>query len=139
MERFVVILAFVLIAASVAAAGRFRYPVKEGTRADLFFERLQLSGNFLALAVEMALPIVTDFVGVPALSFIAGGFQLAAIIAYRVQLPAIRPVRASTSGRHSVNEVSLRRTRWPYQTLFALGYIILLAYLFSIGAHFPDL
>lgn len=139
MGRFLVIFAFVLIAASTATAGRFRYPVKEGTRLDLFFERLQLSGNVLALALEMALPIVTGFVGVPALSFIAAGFQLAAILAYRVQLPAIRPVRASTSARHSVDEASLRRTRWPYQTLFALGYIILLAYLISIGAILRDI
>lgn len=39
-------------------------------------------------------------------------------------------------GSHSVREPDLRRTRWPHQAIFAVAYVILLVYLFTIFRYF---
>lgn len=136
MGRFLILLALVLVALAVATAGRHRYPIKEGSRADRFFERFQLAGNVVAIGVGLLLPIVTVFVGLPLLAYTAAAFQLLAVAIFQVQLPPARAFRPGTSGYHSVEENNLRRTRWPYQTAFALGYFFLLAYVFSIFARY---
>ena len=64
MERFLILLAIVLASVAVCVAGRYRFPIKEGSRADHFFERLQLAGNVVAIGVELLLPAVTGFLGV---------------------------------------------------------------------------
>lgn len=132
MERFLILLALVLVGLAVAAAGRFRLPVKEGSRTDQFFVRFQLAGNVVAIGVDVLLPIVTVFVGMPLLAYSAAILQLLAVTIFHVQLPPVRWFRPGTSGQHSVEEENLRRTRWPYQTAFAMGYAFLLAYVLSI-------
>ncbi|MDT0195547.1 hypothetical protein Q9R30_09285 [Arthrobacter sp. AB6] len=137
MERFLILLAIVLASVAVCVAGRYRFPIKEGSRADHFFERLQLAGNVVAIGVELLLPAVTGFLGQPLLAFAAAILQVFAVSIFRVQLPPIRAVRPGTAAQHSVGERELRRTRWPYQTAFALGYVLLLAYVASIfGMYF---
>ena len=136
MERFLILLALVLVAVALCTAGRYRYPIKEGSRADQFFERLQLAGNVLAIGVELLLPIVTLFLGLPLLAYTAAALQLLAVTIFQVQLPPVRAFRPGTSGQHSVEANMLRPTRWPYQTAFALGYFFLLAYVSSIFAKY---
>ena len=136
MERFLILLALVLVAVALCTAGRYRCPIKEGSRADQFFERLQLAGNVLAIGVELLLPIVTLFLGLPLLAYTAAALQLLAVTIFQVQLPPVRAFRPGTSGQHSVEENMLRPTRWPYQTAFALGYFFLLAYVSSIFAKY---
>lgn len=136
MEQTLIIFSITLVAASVCIAGRYRFPLKEGSRADLFYERLQLYGNFVAIGVELVLPFVTGFVGLPVLAFTGAILQTAAVAIFQVKLPAIRIVRPQTSSSHSVAVDELRRTRWPYQTTFALGYVSLLAYLATIFGYF---
>lgn len=137
MERFLIVLALGLVSLATATAGRYRYPIKEGSRADQFFERFQLAGNIVAIGVELLLPVVTAFVGLPLLAYIAAAPQLLAVIIFQVQLPPVKAFRPGTSGQHSVGEDNLRRTRWPYQTAFALGYFFLVAYVFTIfGRYF---
>jgi hypothetical protein len=135
LERFLILLALILVALAIATAGGYRYPIKEGSRADRFFERFQLAGNVVAIGVELLLPIVTVFVGLPLLSYSAAALQLLAVTIFQMQLPPVRAFRPGTSGYHS-EENNLRRTRWPYQTAFALGYFFLLAYVFSIFARY---
>lgn len=137
MDRILVLVATVLPALALTTAGRHRFPVKEGSRADLFFERMQLGGNYLAIGVELLLPFVTGFLGLPLLAYAAAALQLLAVMIFQVQLPPIRAFRPGTSGQHSVHEGKLRRTRWPYQTAYALGYSLLLAYVATIfGMYF---
>lgn len=136
IERFLIFLALVLVALAFTTAGRFRYPIKEGSRADQFFERFQLAGNVAAIGVELLLPIVTAFLGLPLLAYTAAALQLLAVTIFQVQLPPFRAFRPGTSGQHSVEEHDLRRTRWPYQAAFALGYLFLLAYVFTIFAKY---
>ena len=136
IERFLILLALVLVALAFTTAGRYRYPIKEGSRADQFFERFQLAGNVAAIGVELLLPIVTVFLGLPLLAYTAASLQLLAVTIFQVQLPPFRAFRPGTSGQHSVEENDLRRTRWPYQAAFALGYLFLLAYVFTIFAKY---
>ncbi|WP_120521921.1 hypothetical protein [Arthrobacter celericrescens] len=136
MARFLILLSIVLIAASVAVAGRFRLPLKENSRIDVFFQRLQLLGIVIAAVAELALPLATGWLGVPALAYTAAALHIASLTVYRVKLPAVQGIRPRTTGSHSVNERDLRRTRWPYQTLFAVGYVVLLIYIFTIYGYF---
>jgi hypothetical protein len=137
MERFLILLAIVLASVAVCTAGRYGNPIKEGSRADHFFERLQLAGNAVAIGVELLLPAVTGFLGQPLLAYAAAILQIFAVSIFRVQLPPIRAFRPGTAAQHSVAEQELRRTRWPYQTAFALGYVLLLAYVATIfGMYF---
>lgn len=136
MERSLIIFSVILISASVCIAGRYRFPIQEGSKVDLFYERLQLYGNVVAIGVELLLPFVTGFVGIPVLAFTAALFQAAAVAIFRIKVRAIRIVRPKTSASHSVAVEELRRTRWPYQTSFALGYVSLLAYLATIFRYF---
>jgi hypothetical protein len=134
MERFLILAALILVAISISTAGRYRYPVKEGSRLDQVFERLQLAGIVAAIGVGLSLPTVTGFTGLPGLAYSAVFLQVFAVAIFRIQLPPIRGFRPGTEGRHSVEESEQRRTRWPYQTAFALGYVLLLAYVASIFA-----
>ena len=134
--RFLIWLSIVLIAASLATAGRFRFPVKEGSRTDVFFQRLQLLGVVIAAVVELVLPAATGWRGLPVLAYTAAALHLASLAVYRVRLRAVQGIRPGTTGSHSVNEQDLRRTRWPYQTLFAVGYMILLVYVFTVYRFF---
>lgn len=137
MARFLIILAIVLVAASLSIAGRHRFHIKEGSRTDHLFEQLQFVGNVAAIGLELLLPIVTGFLGLPLLAYAAAAFQLLAVTSVRVELPPIRTLRPGTSGKHSVDKDHLRRTRWPYQTAFALGYVLLLVYVATIfGMYF---
>ena len=137
MEQSLILMAIVLVSVSTVLAERARFIYKEGSRADLVFEKLQLAGNVVAIGVELLLPAATGFLGRPLLAYSAATFHILAVIIFRVQLPAIRAVRPSTSARRSVGETELRRTRWPYQTAFAFGYALLLAYVASIfGMYF---
>jgi len=132
MGRFLILFSVVLVATSVVTAGRFRFPLKEGSRPDVFFQRLQLTGIVIATVLELALPAATSWLGLPLFAYTAAALHVASLAIYRVKLPAIQGIRAGTTGSHSVKEQDLRRTRWPYQTLFALGYMTLLVYVFTV-------
>jgi hypothetical protein len=136
MGRFLILLAIFTVAASVATAGRFRFPLKEGSRADVFYQSLQLAGIVLATAVELALPTATNWVGLPVLSYMAAALHLTSLAVYRVKLPAIQGIRPGTVGSHSADEHDIRRTRWPHQTIFAVAHVTLLIYLFTIFRYF---
>jgi hypothetical protein len=136
MGRFLILLSIFTVAASVATAGRFRFPLKEGSRVDVFYQRLQLAGIVLAAAVELTLPTATNWLGLPALSYTAAALHLASLAVYRVKLPAIQGIRPGTTGSHSTEEHDLRRTRWPHQTIFAVAYVTMLIYLFTIFRYF---
>lgn len=136
MGRFLILLSIFTVAASVATAGRFRFPLKEGSRADVFYQRLQLAGIVLAAAVELALPTATNWLGLPVLSYMAAVLHLTSLAVYRVKLPAIQGIRPGTTGSHSTGNQDLRRTRWPHQTIFAVAYVTQLIYLFTIFRYF---
>lgn len=60
MAQFLLMFALVLISMSLVTAGRFRFPVKPGSRMDNFFVYVQLVGNVLVVVTAAALPIVTE-------------------------------------------------------------------------------
>jgi uncharacterized membrane protein YfbV (UPF0208 family) len=132
MDRFLLLGALVVISLSLVTAGRFRYPVKPGSALDTFFVRLQLAGNVVSIIIAAVLPSLTGFQGLPWLSYTAAALVVSALAFYPMKLPALDGLRAPTNGKRSVKTVELRRTRWPYQTLFAVGYLMLLAYVMSV-------
>lgn len=132
MERFLLLGALVLISLSLVNAGRFRYPVKPGSKLDRFFVRLQIAYNILSILVAVLLPSFTGFQGLPWLAYSAAALLTLALAVYPVELPALGKLKAATEGKRSVKAPQLRRTRWPYQTIFALGYVLLAAYTFTV-------
>jgi hypothetical protein len=132
MAQFLLTFAVILISMSLVTAGRFRFPLEPGSKLDNFFVHLQLVGNILAVVTAALLPIVTEYRGIPALSFIAAILVVAALAIYQVKLPSIWNTERTTAAKHSVDAESLVRTRWPYRTLFAVGYFVLLAYVFTV-------
>jgi hypothetical protein len=136
MARALLIAIVCLVSFSTSIGGRYRIPIKRGSRLDLAYDRVQLAGNVAALVVEVLLPIATGFLGVPLFAACAALCQAGALMIYKVQLPPIRIVRPGTSGLHSVHETELRRYRWPYQTLFPIGYVFLLAYALTVARHY---
>ena len=121
-----------LISLSLVTAGRFRYPVNPGSALDRFFVRLQIVYNVLSILVASLLPSFTGFQGLPWLAYSAAVVVTLALAVYPVELPALGRLGPSTVGKRSVKAGALRRTRWPYQTLFALGYIMLAAYTLAV-------
>jgi hypothetical protein len=132
MERFLLLASLVLISLSLVNAGRFRYPVKPGSTLDRFFIRLQIAYNFLSIAVATLLPSFTGFQGLPWLAYSAAALVILALAVYPLELPALDALSPSTEGKRSVKAPDRRRTRWPYQTLFALGYMVLAAYTLTV-------
>ena len=132
MERLLLLGALVLISLSLVTAGRFRYPIKPGSAPDRFFVRLQIANNVLAILVAALLPLFTEFQGLPWLAYSAAGVVTLALAVYPVELPAFGRLAPPTEGKHSVDAAALRRTRWPYQALFAIGYAMLAAYTFTV-------
>jgi hypothetical protein len=70
------------------------------------------------------------------LSYVAALLVVAALACYPVNLPSIWNTEGTTAAKHAVDANSLIRTRWPYQTLFALGYCVLLTYVFTVPPLF---
>lgn len=135
VSRFLVFSAPILVAFSVLIAGRFNFPaVREGNALDRFFIKVQLGLNVVSIPLAAILPVLTSFKGQPWLAYIAVVLVTTALLVYPVQLPARRPVAPSTKALRSVAAPELRRTRWPYRTLFALGYSALLIYAFPLAA-----
>jgi hypothetical protein len=135
MEHFIVILAFCLILFSLSISGRSEY-IKQGSKLDVALERVQLAGNFVACIVGAVLPSLTHFLGLPLLAYLSACCHLTAVALYHVQLPPIWFIRPSTRGEHSVGVFGMRRTRWPYQTIFALGYLLMTAQLVSVSPYY---
>lgn len=79
MGRFLIVLSMFLVASSVATAGRFRFPLKEGSRADVFYQRLQLTGIAVAAVVELVLPTATNWQGIPVLAYTAAALHLTSL------------------------------------------------------------
>lgn len=135
LERFLIIVAVIIIGGSLAIAGHQRFSGKESPGTRQLMEQLQLTGNMLACAVEALLPFATAFRGVPALSFSAAVLQFVAVALHRAQLPPVRALHkedeAPRDGGHE-----LRRLGWSYHTVFATGNVLLLAYLATIVEYF---
>lgn len=137
MEISLLLSACILVALSASAAGRFRFiPVREGNSLDRFFIKLQLGLNVVSILLAAILPIVTKFEGQPWLASVAAALVSASLVTYPIQLPAWRKLAPSTRGKRSVNAADVRRTRWPYQTLFALGYLALVLYAFPLAISY---
>lgn len=136
MEKILLILALVVISISLVTAGRFRYPLQPGSRMDRFFVRLQIVGNIVALAIALLLPSATEHQGLSSLSYIAAVLEACALALIRVKLPAPWSLWIPPAGKRAAEPANLDRTRWPYQTLFALGYMALLAYVLSVFRFF---
>lgn len=137
MEIPLLLSACILVALSVVTAGRFRFiPVREGNSLDRFFIKLQLGLNIVSIPLAAILPIVTKFEGQPWLAYVAVALVTASLVVYPVRLPTLPRLAPSTLGRRSVGAADLRRARWPYQTLFALGYLALLLYAFPLASSY---
>ena len=137
MEITLLLCACILVALSVVTAGRFRFvPVREGNSLDRFFIKLQLALNAVSIPLAAILPILTRFEGQPWLAYVAVALVTASLIVYPLKMPALRKIAPSTLGKRSVEAFGLRQTRWPYQTLFALGYLALVAYAFPLALSY---
>jgi hypothetical protein len=137
MEISLLLSACILVALSVVTAGRFRFiPVREGNSLDRLFIKLQLGLNIVSIPLAALLPIVTKFEGQPWLAFVAVALVTASLVVYSVQLPPLLELAPSTRGKRSIAAADLRRTRWPYQTLFALGYLALVVYAFPLASSY---
>ena len=137
METPLLLSACILVALSVVTAGRFRFiPVREGNSLDRFFIKLQLGLNIVSIPLAAILPILTKFDGQPWLAYVAVALVTASLVVYPVRLPALLKLAPSTGGKRSVAAGHLRRTRWPYQTLFALGYLALVVYAFPLAISY---
>jgi len=111
-------------------------PVREGNSLDRSFIKLQLGPNVLSIPLAAVLPILTRFEGQPWLAYIAVALVSASLAMYPVQLPALPPLTPSTQAKRSVETSGLRRTRWPYQTFLALGYLALVLYSFPLAISY---
>ncbi|MBJ2122480.1 hypothetical protein I6N91_15980 [Arthrobacter sp. MSA 4-2] len=132
MENILLIAACLLVAYSGLVGGRSNFPaVQEGNGLDRFFVRVQLSLNFISIPLAAVLPVVTAFKGQPWLAYATVVLVTTALLVYPVQLPAWRFVAPSMEGKRSVAPSDIRRTRWPYRTLFVLGNLTLLIYAFT--------
>lgn len=137
METPLLLSACILVALSVVTAGRFRFiPVREGNSLDRFFIKLQLGLNIVSIPLAAILPILTKFEGQPWLAYVAVALVAASLVVYPIQLPPLLKLAPSTRGKRSAAAADLRRTRWPYQTLFALGYLALLVYAFPLASSY---
>lgn len=137
MEIPLLLSACILVALSVVTAGRFRFvPVRVGNSLDRFFIKLQLGFNIVSIPLAAILPILTKFEGQPWLAYVAASLVTASLVVYPVQLPPLLKLAPSTRSKRSVAAADLRRTRWPYQTLFALGYLALLVYAFPLASSY---
>ena len=87
--------------------------------------------------LAIVLPVTTDFVGTPALAFIAAAFFLSSLFLYRIKVMDLRTRLASNDGRRALPAYAQAKTRWPYTLIYVLGYVFMAVYIATINGTVP--
>ncbi|WP_150117053.1 hypothetical protein [Arthrobacter sp. ERGS1:01] len=124
-----------LVGLSAAHWGRFRHPLKRGSRMDRVFGLINVFTNAALGLWAAAVPVINGFVGVPAFGSTAAVLFLSPLFLYRVMAQDLRTAFSTPAGRRSVPNDELRKTRWPYTLVYSTGYFFLLAYILTIHRY----
>lgn len=117
--------------------GRYRFPLKRESRMDRILGAINVFCNAGLCLLAMILPLTTDFVGIPALAFIAAALFLSSLFLYRVKVMDLRTRLASNDGRRALPADAQAKTRWPYTLVYVLGYAFMAIYIATINGTVP--
>lgn len=134
MIKMMMVLFFILGGYAVGWSGRFRIEIKHGSRTEWILERIHLVGIAVVAAMAFLLPSLTGFRGIPALAYIGGTLLTASLMLFQRRVLSFIGVAFPATGSRSKSLQDQQLSRWPYSWAYALGYLTVAAYIFTIFA-----
>ena len=114
--------------------GRFRFPLRPGSRLDHKLGQINLISITIQGLVIPAMTFTNGTAGIPVLGFAAGGLLLASVPLYFVKKKDPLLAGVQWQGQHVDEESTQRLTsRWPRSAACTAGYMCLSAYVLSLG------
>lgn len=114
--------------------GRFRFPLRRGSRLDHILGQINLVSITIQGLVIPVLTFTNGTAGIPVLGFAAGGLLLASVPLYFIKKKDPLLAGVQWQGQHVDEESTLRLTsRWPRSAACTAGYLCLAAYVLSLG------
>jgi hypothetical protein len=132
MIKMMTVLFFIWAGYTVGWSGRFRIEIKHGSRTERILERIHLVGIAVVAAIAFVLPSLTGFQGFPALGYFGGALLTTSLILFRYKVSSFIGAVFPATGTRSKSLQDQHLSRWPYCWTYALGYLTVAAYIFTI-------
>lgn len=118
---------------AIGYSGRFKLPIKRGSLSHRVLGRINLAFHGLVVVTALVLPSLTRFTGSPIFAYLAAALIVTSLFLYRLQPLGLRVRIAHAGGQRAKPFAEQERTRWPYAWTCAIGYIVMLAYIWTIA------
>lgn len=130
----ILIASFVFIFAyGIGYLGRFKYPIKRGSLAETVYRRINVAFHIVAVIIALLLPPLTSFAGPAIFAYVAAALIVTSLFLYRLQPLGLRVRIAHAGGQRAKPLAEQERTRWPYAWACGIGYVVMLAYIWTIA------
>lgn len=124
---------FGIVAYAIAYSGRFKFPIKRDSLAETVYRRINLALHVVAAVIALLLPPLTRFTGAPVLAYLGGAVIIASLLLYRLMPLTLHARIVNAGGQRAKPLAEQERTRWPYAWTCGTGYIVMLAYIWTIA------
>ncbi len=129
------IVSYIIIASyAVGYSGQFKLPriVRTGSPIHRALGKVNVVLHGCAVAISLTLPPLTDFHGVPFISYLSALFVAVSLAVYRWHPLSLAVLLFRPQGKRGKPLAEQDRTRWPYVWLCAAGYVLMLIYIQTI-------
>lgn len=133
MIRALIFAFIVTVSYAVTYSGRFTLPIKRGSTLDRVYGRINIAGHVVTIVVAVVLPLLTNFVGMPFLAYLAASLIVCSLLLYRLRPISLRVRIAPAGGKRAKPLAEQERSRWPYAWTCGFGYIAMVAYVWTIA------
>ena len=110
--------------------------LKRGSLLHKVLGRINLAFHCVAVVIALILPSLTRFAGMPIFAYLAAALIVTSLFLYRLQPLGLRVRIAHAGGQRAKPLAEQERTRWPYAWTCAIGYLIMLAYIWTIAPSY---
>lgn len=133
MIRALIFAFIVTVSYAVTYSGRFTLPIKRGSTLDRVYGRINIAGHIVTVVVAMVLPLLTNFVGLPFIAYLAASLIACSLLLYRLRPISLRVRFFPAEGKRAKPLAEQERTRWPYAWTCGIGYLAMVAYVGAIA------
>ena len=99
---------------------------------ETVLRRINVALHIVALAIALVLPSLSRFAGTPIMAYLAAALIITSLFLYRLKPLGLRVRVAHAGGKRAKPLAEQERTRWPYALTCGLGYLVMLAYIWTI-------
>ena len=134
ISQILILIFFGAFGYAVGYSGRFKLVfIKPGSRMHLVLGRINVAYHVIAAVIAVALPPLTGFAGAPLLAYITATLIIGSLFMYRLKPLSLHIRLFPAGGKRAKPLAEQERTRWPYALTCGIGYIVMLAYVWTLA------